>query len=149
VVPYLEKTYAFYTCSTTYKKQGAPDQWSLIQQKLILFTRVTPRVKSKELHRYVLQIYYFINQVSKSFADQRVSSSLCIIQTISHQILIGGSIYFPYTCVINIQEGRGIYLYLSSSSSSNMQKKNIYKALGLLLSSNSARLVKSYEDMKS
>jgi hypothetical protein len=95
--------------STTYKKQGAPDQWSLTQQKLMLFTCVAPRTKSKGapdrhsthllllsahasprtkskgtpdrrsthlllllaraslhtkskwLHRYVFQIYYFIN----------------------------------------------------------------------------------------
>jgi hypothetical protein len=32
VVPYSAKTYVFYTCSTTYKKQGAPDRRSLTQQ---------------------------------------------------------------------------------------------------------------------
>jgi hypothetical protein len=93
VVSYSAKTYALYTRSTTYKKQGASDQRSLIQQKLILFTRVAPRTKAKEasdrcsthllllsartsphtkskgLHRYVLRIYYFINQVFKSFCS--------------------------------------------------------------------------------
>jgi hypothetical protein len=77
--------------STVYKKQGALDRWSLTQQKLMFFTRVAPRTKSKGapdrrsthllllsahalprtkskgLYRYVLQIYYFINQVFKSF----------------------------------------------------------------------------------
>jgi hypothetical protein len=77
--------------STTYKKQGAPDWRSFTQQKLMLFTRVAARIKSKGapdqcstyllllsaraslrtkskgLHRYVLQIYYFINQFFKSF----------------------------------------------------------------------------------
>jgi hypothetical protein len=35
--------------STAYKKQGAPDRRFLIQQKLMLFTRVAPRTKSKGL----------------------------------------------------------------------------------------------------
>jgi hypothetical protein len=75
--------------STAYKKKGAPDRRSLTQQKLMLFTRVaprtkskgapdrrfthflllsaraSPRTKSKGLHRYALKIYYFINQVFK------------------------------------------------------------------------------------
>jgi hypothetical protein len=103
--------------STTYKKQGAPDRWSLTQQKLSLFTYIAPRTKrkgapnqrsthllllstrdlphtkskgapdqcsthlllllahalpctkSKGLHRYVLYIYYVINQVFKSFCS--------------------------------------------------------------------------------
>jgi hypothetical protein len=42
VVPYVAKTYAFYTRSTTYKNPGAPDQRSLIQQKVYTFyTRST------------------------------------------------------------------------------------------------------------
>jgi hypothetical protein len=45
-----------------------------------------------------------------NFADQRESSSLSIIQIISHQIPIDGSIYFSYTIVINIQEGASIYI---------------------------------------
>jgi hypothetical protein len=46
---YLVKTYAFYMRSTAYKKQEALNRWSLIQQKLSLFTRVAPRTKSKGL----------------------------------------------------------------------------------------------------
>jgi hypothetical protein len=77
--------------STAYKKQGALDLRSFTQQKFMLFTCVAPRTKSKGapdrrftyllllstrasprtksngLHRYVLQIYYFINQVFKIF----------------------------------------------------------------------------------
>jgi hypothetical protein len=77
--------------NTAYKKKEAPDRRSITQQKLMLFTRVAPRTKSKGspdqrsthllllsacvaprtkskgLHRYVLLIYYFINQVFKSF----------------------------------------------------------------------------------
>jgi hypothetical protein len=88
-----QQNYAFHTRSSAYKKQGAPDWPSLIQRKLMLFTRVAPRTKkqgapdrlsthplllsarassctkSKGLHRYVLQIYYFINQVSRSFCS--------------------------------------------------------------------------------
>jgi hypothetical protein len=79
--------------NTAYKKQGAPDRRSFTQQNLMLFTRVaqrtkskgapdqrstqllllsacaSPHTKSKGLHRYVLQIYYFINQVFKSFCS--------------------------------------------------------------------------------
>jgi hypothetical protein len=93
MVPYSTKTYAFYTYSTAYKKQGALDRRPLTQQKLILFThvpprtkskgapyqcstyllllsaRASPRTKSKGLHMYVLKIYYFINQVFKSFCS--------------------------------------------------------------------------------
>jgi hypothetical protein len=36
-------------CSTTYKKQGAPNQRSLTQQKFSLFTCVAPHTKSKGL----------------------------------------------------------------------------------------------------
>jgi hypothetical protein len=36
-------------CSTAYKKQGAPDQRSLTQQKLSLSTCVAPHTKSKGL----------------------------------------------------------------------------------------------------
>jgi hypothetical protein len=47
--PLLSKKYAFYVCNTVYKKQGAPDRRSLTQQKIMLFTRVAPRTKSKGL----------------------------------------------------------------------------------------------------
>jgi hypothetical protein len=85
-----QKIYAFYTRSTAYKKSEAPDQWSLIQQNiyafytcsttykrpgapdrlsnqysiyLLLFLAcASPRIKSKGIHRYVLQIF-IINQV--------------------------------------------------------------------------------------
>jgi hypothetical protein len=55
------------------KAKMAPDQRST--HLLLLSARASPRTKSKGLHRYVLQIYYFINQVFKSFSTQRVSSS--------------------------------------------------------------------------
>jgi hypothetical protein len=42
-------SYVFYTCSTTYKKQGALDRRSILQQKISFFTRVAPRTKSKAL----------------------------------------------------------------------------------------------------
>jgi hypothetical protein len=154
-VPYsAKKTYAFYMRSITYKKQGAPDRRSLIRkkrerEKSMLFTRVAPCTKSTGLPIGAPHIlYYFQNalrRVQKArgsvgmrsrfiillimfpevFAAQLVSSSLCIIHTISHQIPIDGAIYFSYTTVINIRGVRGIYLYLSKSSSSSMQKKKI------------------------
>jgi hypothetical protein len=47
--PLLSKNLCFYTLSTAYKKKGAPDRWSLTQQKLMFFTRVAPHTKSKGL----------------------------------------------------------------------------------------------------
>jgi hypothetical protein len=47
--PLSSKNYVFYRCSTVYKKQGAPDRRSLTQQKIMLFTRVALRTKSKGL----------------------------------------------------------------------------------------------------
>jgi hypothetical protein len=49
------------------KSKGAPDQRST--HLLLLSARASSRTKSKVFHRYVLQIYYFINQVFKSFCN--------------------------------------------------------------------------------
>jgi hypothetical protein len=49
------------------KSKGAPDQRST--HLLLLLARAWSRTKSKRLHMYVLQIYYFINQVFKSFCS--------------------------------------------------------------------------------
>jgi hypothetical protein len=71
VVPYSIKIYAFYMCSTAYKKQGALDQWSLTQQKLMLFTRIAPRTKNKGLsiggpllskNLYFLHVYHRVQK---------------------------------------------------------------------------------------
>jgi hypothetical protein len=51
--------HTFYTRSTAYKKQGAPDQ--CFTHLLLLSSCASLHTKSKGLHRYVLQIYYFIN----------------------------------------------------------------------------------------
>jgi hypothetical protein len=140
-----------FTCVAPYtKRKGLPISGPLLRKKkIILFTHVAPRIKSKGLPIGAPHIlYYFqhaLHRVHKAkgsigmfsrfiillikfpevFAGQLVSSSLRIIQTISHQIPIGRSIYFSYTTVINIREVRVIYLYLSESSSSIMQKKKI------------------------
>jgi hypothetical protein len=53
------------------KSKGAPDQ--RFTHLLLFLACASPHTKSKELHRYVLQIYYFINQV---FTAQEVSSSM-------------------------------------------------------------------------
>jgi hypothetical protein len=42
-----DRTYSLWT--NAYKKQGAPDRWSLTQQELSIFTRVAPPTKSKGL----------------------------------------------------------------------------------------------------
>jgi hypothetical protein len=49
------------------KSKGAPDQRST--HLLLLSALASPRTKNRGLHRYVLQIYYFINQVFKSFCS--------------------------------------------------------------------------------
>jgi hypothetical protein len=59
-------TIILFTCVAPHiKSKGASDQRST--HLLLLSARASPRTKSKGLHRYVLQIYYFINQVFKSF----------------------------------------------------------------------------------
>jgi hypothetical protein len=193
VVPHSAKTYVFYTRSTAYKKQGAldrrsliqqklifftrvaprtkkqgaPDRRSLIQQKFMLFTRVAPRTKSKGLLIGGPYIFYYFRHAlrraqkargsigicvklvilvikfPKKIADQRVSSSFSIIQTMSHQIPIGSSIYFSFTVVINIQEVRGIHLYLSASSSSSMRKKRLQslRAVVVIGLSNTSKVI--------
>jgi hypothetical protein len=71
-VPYSAETYAFYTRSTTYKKQGAPDRRST--HLLLLSTCASPRTKCKGLHRYVLEFIILLIKFSKVFAAQQVSS---------------------------------------------------------------------------
>jgi hypothetical protein len=147
-----------FTCVAPHtKSKGLPIDGLLLykkREKSMLFTRVAPRTKSKGLLISAPHIlYYFKNalhHVQKArgfivmysrfiillikfpevFATQLVSSFFCIIHTISHQILIGSAIYFSYITVINIREVRGIYLYLSKSSSSSMQKKEITEPWG-------------------
>jgi hypothetical protein len=107
--PLLSKTVCFFTRIAPHtKKQGAPDRWPLIQQKkLMLFTCVAPRTKTQEApdrrstssitfstFRHILKARGSIGMSSrfiillikfpKVFAAQLVSSSLCIIQIISH-----------------------------------------------------------------
>jgi hypothetical protein len=136
--PLLSKKLMFFTCVTPHtKSKGLPIGGPLLSKKLMFFTRVAPRTKNKGLLIGGPHIFYYfqhaLHRIQKArgsigmcakfvilaikfpkyFADQRVSSSFSIIQTISHQISIGGSIYFSYTAVINIQEvGASIYIYL-------------------------------------
>jgi hypothetical protein len=86
--------------------------------------------------KFVILLIKFL----KYFTDQQVSSSLSIIQTMSHQIPIGG---YQYT------RSKGhlfIFIYIKFIQHA---KEKDYKALGLSLSLDSARLVKSYKDTKS
>jgi hypothetical protein len=48
--------------STAYKKQGAPDRWSLTKQKLMLFTRVEPRTKERGLLIDAPHIFFYYFQ---------------------------------------------------------------------------------------
>jgi hypothetical protein len=124
----LKKEHAFYTCSITYKSK-----WLMIGGPHIsyYFQHVLCRVqKARGSIGMCAKFVILVIKFPKYFAAQLVSSSHCIIQTISHQISIASSVYFSYTVVINIQEVRGIYLYLDSSSSSSMQKKKITEPWG-------------------
>ncbi len=56
------------------KSKGAPDQRST--HLLLLLGRVSARIKSKGLHKYVLQIYYLLIKFSNIFAARQVSSSM-------------------------------------------------------------------------
>jgi hypothetical protein len=49
------------------KSKGAPDR--RFTHLLLLSAHVLLRTKSNGLHRYVLQIYYFINQVFKKICS--------------------------------------------------------------------------------
>jgi hypothetical protein len=171
--PLLSKTVCFFTRIAPHtKKQGAPDRWPLIQQKkLMLFTcvaprtknkglliggphllllsaRASPRTKSKGLHRYVLQIYYFINQVSKSFCS---SAGVIIPLYHSNNKPLDPDRWFNillvYSCYQYTSKGH-LLIFIFIKFIQHAKEKD-YKALGLSLSSDSARLVKSYEDTKS
>jgi hypothetical protein len=194
--PLFSKTYSFYKCSIAYKKQEAPDQRSLIQQKLMLFytrstaykkqgapdrcsahllllsARASPRTKSKGLPIGAPHIFYYfqhtLHRVQKArgsigmcskfiillkfsnvFAAQRVSSTLCIIQTISHQTPIGRfNILLVYNCYQYTRSKGHLFIFIFIKFIQHAKEKD-YRALGLSLSSGSARLVKLYEVTKS
>jgi hypothetical protein len=66
--PLLNKTFMLFTrVAPRTKSKGAPDQRST--HLLLLSARASSCTKSKGLHRYVLQIYYFINQVFKKICS--------------------------------------------------------------------------------
>jgi hypothetical protein len=66
--PWLSKKLMLFTYIALHtKSKGAPGQCST--HLMLLSTRASPHTKSKGLHRCVLQIYYFINQVFKSFCS--------------------------------------------------------------------------------
>jgi hypothetical protein len=74
----MSLTIILFTCvAPRTKSKGTPDQCST--HLLLPSARVSPRTKNKGLHRYVLQIYYFINQVFNSF----YSSASIIIDGLS------------------------------------------------------------------
>jgi hypothetical protein len=169
-----KKTYDFYMRSTTYKKQGAPDRRSLTQQKrelafytrstaykkqgspdrhsthlLLLSARASSRTKSKGLRRYVLQIYYFNNQVCKSFCSLAgVIIPLCHPNNKPSDPDRRFNILLIYNCYQYTRSKGHLFIFIFIKFIQHAKEKD-YRALGLSLSSDSARLVKSYEDTKS
>jgi hypothetical protein len=116
---------------------------------LLLSGRSSPRTKSKGLHRYVLQIYYFINQVSRSFC-----SSAGVIIPLYHPNNKPSdpdqwfNILLVYSCYQYTRSKGRLFIFIFIKFIQHAKEKD-YKALVLSLSSDSARLVKSYEDTKS
>jgi hypothetical protein len=64
-------------CSTAYKKQEAPDRWSLTQQKLMLFTCVAHRTKSKGLPIDAPHIFYYFQHALHHVQKARGSIGMC------------------------------------------------------------------------
>jgi hypothetical protein len=128
-------------CSTAYKKQKG----LLIDVPHILcyFQHVLHRVQKARgsigmLSKFIILLIKF----SKVFAAQQVSSSLCITQTISHQIPIGRfNILLVYSCYQYTRSRGDLFIFIFIKFIQHAKEKD-YKALGLSLSSDSARLVK-------
>jgi hypothetical protein len=116
---------------------------------LLLPAHASPRTKSKGLHRYVLQIYYFINQVLRIFC-----SSAGVIIPLYHPNNKPSdpdqwfNILLVYNCYQYTRSKWHLFIFIFIKFIQHVKEKD-YRALGLSLSSDSARLVKSYEDTKS
>jgi hypothetical protein len=116
---------------------------------LLLPARASPRTKSKGLHRYVLQIYYFINQVLRNFC-----SSAGVIIPLYHPNNKPSdpdrwfNILLVYNCYQYTRSKGHLFIFIFIKFIQHVKEKD-YRALGLSLSSDSTRLVKSYEDTKS
>jgi hypothetical protein len=153
-VTYSVKTYAFYTCSTVYKKQGAPHQRSLIQQKLMLFTRVVPRTKSKGLPIDAPHNFYYFHHALRRVQKERGSIGMCskviiLLIKFSKVLQFSGchhpfvsskhkssdpdrwfNILLVYSCYQYIRSKGHLYIYLSSSSLFSKQTKKTLQSLG-------------------
>jgi hypothetical protein len=129
------------------KSKGAPDRRST--HLLLLSTCASPRTKVRGSIGMCSKFIILLIKFSKVFPAQRVSSSLCIIQTISHQIPIGRfNILLLYSCYQYTRSKGHLFIFILIKFIQHANEKD-YKALGLSLSSDLARLVKSYEDTKS
>jgi hypothetical protein len=146
-IPYSAKTYAFSHVAPRTKNKGLSIGTPHI---FYYFQHVLHRVqKVRGSIGMCSQFIILLTKFSKVFAAQWVSSSLCIIQTISHQILIERfNIFLVYSCYQYIRSKGCLFIFIFIKFIQHAKEKD-YKALGLLLSSDSARLVKSYEDTKS
>jgi hypothetical protein len=116
---------------------------------LLLLARASSCTKSNGLHRYVLHIYYFINQVSRSFC-----SSAGVIIPLYHPNNKPSdtdrrfNILLVYSCYQYTRSKGHLFIFIFIKFIHHTKEKD-YKSLGLSLSSDSERLVKSYEDTKS
>jgi hypothetical protein len=134
--------------STAYKKQtgfpiDAPHIFYYFQHVLRRIQKASSFIGM--CSKFIILLIKFL----KVFTAQWASSSLCIIQTISHQIPIGQfNILLIYSCYQYTRSKRHLFIFIFIKFIQHAKEKD-YKALGLSLSSDSVRLVKSYEDTKS
>jgi hypothetical protein len=101
--------------STAYKKPGAPDRRSLIQQKLSLFTRVAPRTKARgsgSAVPYSTKIYAFYMRSTaykkqeapdwRFLTQQKFSLFTCVApRTKSKGLPIGGHLLSKNLCFLH------------------------------------------------
>jgi hypothetical protein len=102
---------------------------------LLVLARASPHTESKWLHRYVLQIYYFINQVSKSFC-----SSAGVIIPLYHPNKKPSdpdrwlNILLVYSCYQYTRSKGHLFIFIFIKFVQHAKEKD-YSALGLSLSS--------------
>jgi hypothetical protein len=123
LILYPVKNYTFYTCSTTYKKQGAPDQRSLTQQKFMLFTHVAPRTKSKGLP---INIPY----LAKTYAFYTRSTTYKMQGAPDRRSLTQQKTYAFYICSIAYKKEGGSWSMFCTSSVTFSMCFTTYKKSG-------------------
>jgi hypothetical protein len=155
------------------KSKGLPIGGPLLSKTLMLFTRVAPHTKSKGLSISAPQIFYYfqhtLRHVQKARGYIGMYSKFIILLIKFPKVFCSSAgviipLYHPnnkpsnpdrwfnillvYTCYQYIRSKGHLFIFIFIKFIQHAKEK-YYKALGLSLSSDSTRLVKSYEDTKS